>query len=386
MIGLFYPGICRLDYDPNYEGGVFPRHIESCNDPAIARWLENIIHILPIEPRPLDYSPLGTKNLDPVWATKLSESGRDCYQAILDKNIEALGASMNLCMAAWEALLPGTVRHPTVKVDLCALLAYYQRTIPRRDVLWLRWRISVCGIRKTGARGDQSEDSHCGGEIMATVKISGSFDDLRSPHIRFLEEASERGEVGVQLWSDRLFRSIEGREPKFPEAERLYFLDAIRYVHHVEVVPELADCNAIKLDISDPTLKRFPKSPAVDAPSGGRKKVLVTGCYDWLHTGHVRFFEEVSEYGDVYAVVGHDANIELLKGKGHPHFPEDERRFVVGSLKYVKQALVSTGHGWMDAAPEIAKIKPDIYAVNEDGDKPERNANSAGTTASAIWC
>ena len=26
----------------------------------------------------------------------------------------------------------------------------------------------------------------------------------------------------------------------------------------------------------------------------------------------------------------------------------------------------------MDAAPEIAVIKPDIYAVNEDGDKPEK--------------
>jgi len=38
----------------------------------------------------------------------------------------------------------------------------------------------------------------------------------------------------------------------------------------------------------------------------------------------------------------------------------------------VKQGLVSTGHGWMDAAPEIEQIKPDIYAVNEDGDKPEK--------------
>jgi len=38
----------------------------------------------------------------------------------------------------------------------------------------------------------------------------------------------------------------------------------------------------------------------------------------------------------------------------------------------VKQALVSTGHGWMDAEPEIQRVRPDIYAVNEDGDKPEK--------------
>ena len=53
-------------------------------------------------------------------------------------------------------------------------------------------------------------------------------------------------------------------------------------------------------------------------------------------------------------------------------FKEDERRYIAGSLRYVKQALVSSGTGWMDAEPEIALIKPDIYAVNEDGDKPEK--------------
>jgi len=130
MIGLLYPGISRLDYDPTFEGGVFPRHIESCNDLSVARWLEKVIHILPVEPRPMDYSPLGIKNLDPVWVGKLGQSGRDCYQAILAKDTNALAASMNLCMAAWEALLPCTVRHPTIKVDLCALLKHYQQHYP----------------------------------------------------------------------------------------------------------------------------------------------------------------------------------------------------------------------------------------------------------------
>jgi glycerol-3-phosphate cytidylyltransferase-like family protein len=74
----------------------------------------------------------------------------------------------------------------------------------------------------------------------------------------------------------------------------------------------------------------------------------------------------------LYVVVGHDANIRLLKGEGRPLFPEEERRYVVGSIRFVKQALVSTGHGWLDAEPEIQDIKPDIYAVNEDGDVPEK--------------
>ena len=57
MIGLVYPGISRLDYDYAYEKGVFPRHIESTNDPAVACWLENVVHILPVAPRPDGYDP-----------------------------------------------------------------------------------------------------------------------------------------------------------------------------------------------------------------------------------------------------------------------------------------------------------------------------------------
>ena len=88
----------------------------------------------------------------------------------------------------------------------------------------------------------------------------------------------------------------------------------------------------------------------------------------------MRFFEETSELGDLYVVAGSDANVRLLKGEDHPLFPEDERRYMVGSIRFVKQALISSGQGWMDAEPEIARIKPDIYAVNEDGDVPEKRA------------
>jgi glycerol-3-phosphate cytidylyltransferase-like family protein len=64
--------------------------------------------------------------------------------------------------------------------------------------------------------------------------------------------------------------------------------------------------------------------------------------------------------------------VRLLKGEGHPLFSQEERRYMVGAIRYVKQALISTGHGWMDADPEIQAIQPDMYAVNEDGDKPDK--------------
>ena len=64
MAGLILPGISRLDYDYNCEGGYFPAHIETNNDPAVARWLESVLHLLPIAPRPEQYSPLEEKHLE----------------------------------------------------------------------------------------------------------------------------------------------------------------------------------------------------------------------------------------------------------------------------------------------------------------------------------
>ena len=242
---------------------------------------------------------------------------------------------------------------------------------------------------------------------MRNVVVTGSFDNLGWRHVRFLEGASRLGRVHVVMWSDEVVRALEGKTPEFPAQERLYLLQAIRYVGDVRVVTGRVERDALpQIDEQPPEIwavdeasgtpqKRaycklhgvqyrvlrhenlggfpLPRFRAQKKPSL-RRKVVVTGCFDWFHSGHVRFFEEVSQLGDLFVVVGHDANVKLLKGEGHPLFPQDERRYLVESVRYVKQALVSTGHGWMDAEPEIALIKPDVYAVNEDGDKPEKRA------------
>jgi cytidyltransferase-like protein len=238
-----------------------------------------------------------------------------------------------------------------------------------------------------------------------TVFVTGSFDDLRSADVRFLQEAACLGPVHVLLRSDAAIEQLDGRPPKFPEAERQYVLGAIRYVDRVTLrlapfepnalpsqctesaaiwaVPESDDtatkrayCRARGLEyrvLATEALAGLPENSADGREiSFSRKRVLVTGCYDWFHSGHVRFFEEVSELGDLYVVVGHDANIRLLKGDGHPLFPEQERRYLVQAVRFVKLALISTGDGWLDAEPEIRRLRPHVYAVNEDGDRPEK--------------
>jgi cytidyltransferase-like protein len=251
------------------------------------------------------------------------------------------------------------------------------------------------------------------GRGMKTVAVLGAFDNLRSRDVRFLEEASKLGAVHVLLWSDEVMASLTGKPPKFPLAERHYLLNAIRYVesvgdsanlpHDPDALPAIAGLNPdiwAMTEADDTPQKRaycaghgieyhifaradlsgFPEPPndadhdRYSSSVVRRPSVIVTGCYDWLHSGHVRFFEEVSELGDLLVAVGNDANVRHLKGAGHPLQTQDERRYMVGAIRYVTQAQVTSGHGWMDAEPDIARLKPDMYAVNEDGDKPEKRA------------
>jgi hypothetical protein len=130
MAGLVYPGISRLDYDVRIDGGVFPSRVESTTDPKTVAWLERVIWLIPTAPRPEGYNPLETKNLDSYWVRWLGQSGKDCFEAILARNVTALGASLNTCMACWEAILPGTVRHPSLQTDLKAMLNDYQSWYP----------------------------------------------------------------------------------------------------------------------------------------------------------------------------------------------------------------------------------------------------------------
>jgi len=130
MIGIVYPGISRLDYDARVEDGVFPAHIESLTDRRTAAWLERVLHILPVEPRPDGYYPLGRQNLDPRWIARLGRTGRDCFEAIRRRDLHALGRAFNECMRCWEFILPDTVQHPTLRLDLKAMLRAYQRKYP----------------------------------------------------------------------------------------------------------------------------------------------------------------------------------------------------------------------------------------------------------------
>lgn len=101
------------------------------------------------------------------------------------------------------------------------------------------------------------------------------------------------------------------------------------------------------------------------------KKVFVSGCYDLLHSGHVEFFRQASQYGDLYVGIGSDKTI--LHYKNHKTvYSEQERLFMVKSIRYVKDAYINAGSGILDFIPTLDIVQPDILVVNSDGGNEDK--------------
>ncbi|MDE6553844.1 MAG: adenylyltransferase/cytidyltransferase family protein, partial [Muribaculaceae bacterium] len=86
-----------------------------------------------------------------------------------------------------------------------------------------------------------------------------------------------------------------------------------------------------------------PQAPILrEAPilCGESRKVLVTGFFDLLNSGHVQFLKEAAEHGELYVGVGSDASFEELKGR-QPICSEQERLYMVKAVRYVKDAFIT---------------------------------------------
>ena len=104
-----------------------------------------------------------------------------------------------------------------------------------------------------------------------------------------------------------------------------------------------------------------------------KRKVFVSGCYDLLHSGHVEFFKQAAQYGDLYVGIGSDKTIAALKGH-KTMYSEQERLFMVRAIRYVKEAYINQGEGYLDFLPTLDIVHPDCLVVNEDGDREEKRA------------
>jgi len=101
------------------------------------------------------------------------------------------------------------------------------------------------------------------------------------------------------------------------------------------------------------------------------QKVFVSGSFDMLHSGHIEFFREAAQYGDLYVALGSDRTIFELKGRSTVN-NEQERLFLVKSVSFVKDAFISRGSGILDFESELREVMPDYFIVNADGHTAEK--------------
>jgi cytidyltransferase-like protein len=102
-----------------------------------------------------------------------------------------------------------------------------------------------------------------------------------------------------------------------------------------------------------------------------RKKIFVSGCFDILHSGHIAFLKEASQFGDLYVGLGSDATIHELKGRSTIN-SEEERLYMLEALSCVHNVKINSGSGILDFIGDLKSLMPDVFIVNEDGHTPEK--------------
>lgn len=117
--------------------------------------------------------------------------------------------------------------------------------------------------------------------------------------------------------------------------------------------------------------------------------VLVGGCFDILHFGHVKFFEKAKEGNDILIVLlENDQRVKKLKGENRPIFREMERAFVLSQIRFVDLVvLLPDNMKDTDYSSLVEMIRPNVIAITEhdlNQQKKEVQAKKIGANIKII--
>ncbi|MFH0961938.1 MAG: adenylyltransferase/cytidyltransferase family protein [archaeon] len=96
--------------------------------------------------------------------------------------------------------------------------------------------------------------------------------------------------------------------------------------------------------------------------AGKKKRVLVGGTFEYLHSGHIAFLKAASAHGKLFVVVARDGNSARIRGR-KPVVPEKLRLAQMKSLKLVERAFLGGKNGLLDG---IRRAKPDLIFLGPD--------------------
>jgi len=108
---------------------------------------------------------------------------------------------------------------------------------------------------------------------------------------------------------------------------------------------------------------------AAEHKRNGERVVFTNGCFDLLHPGHVRSFEQAHDLGDVLVVaLNSDASVRGNKGAGRPVLPQDERAEILAALNAVDYVVI-----FDEPTPRelLARLRPDVLVKGMDWDPGE---------------
>jgi D-beta-D-heptose 7-phosphate kinase/D-beta-D-heptose 1-phosphate adenosyltransferase len=100
------------------------------------------------------------------------------------------------------------------------------------------------------------------------------------------------------------------------------------------------------------------------AKAAGRRVVFTNGCFDLLHSGHVKLLEQCRAAGDALVVgLNSDSSVRRLKGPDRPIVPEGQRAQVVAALESVDYVVVFDE---LDPLRVITELVPDVLIKGGD--------------------
>ncbi len=100
-----------------------------------------------------------------------------------------------------------------------------------------------------------------------------------------------------------------------------------------------------------------------------KKIVLVGGCFDFLHFGHINFLREAKKHGDHLVVaLESDESVKKMKGEKRPIHTQVQRQQMLEALTYVDEVIaLPPMHGDRDYFELVEKVKPSVI-VSTQGD------------------
>ena len=101
-----------------------------------------------------------------------------------------------------------------------------------------------------------------------------------------------------------------------------------------------------------------------DARAHNESIVMTNGCFDILHTGHIRYLEQAKVLGDrLIVAVNDDASVARLKGASRPINPLQQRMTVLAALRAVDWVV-----SFSEETPAriISRILPDVLVKGGD--------------------